>query len=73
MPSYPGYVFSGKWDKSNETITAELVDKGSKDLITITAQYTAKDGFYTVSGKKYYYKAGKKLTGWQTISNVSNV
>lgn len=54
---HPGYAFS-KWDKSLNSINSDT---------TITAQYAVKDDFYTVSGKKYYYKSGKAVTGQQTI------
>ena len=37
------------------------------DTVAVTVQ-AATDGFVTTGGKTYYYKNGKKLTGWQEIS-----
>ena len=36
--------------------------------IALNAAKTVKNGWKTVGEKKYYYKNGKKVTGWKTIN-----
>ncbi len=38
------------------------------DSYTKTIAKKIRNGFFTIGGKKYYYKNDKKLTGWQQIS-----